>query len=313
MKGAAGESAAGQAIFGGKHMTHDHSSGRNGNDANWPTLDDLDFLNLDDPAAARGMHPGYSLEYKPKVPPQYEASRGNSAVWNDWRAHAVLVEFLTSDPWLDGRNALLADLQLTLSNAAATEIEDIKTKMQDLSAGRETDVPRIIAETTEYFGLFENRMMFNSGSHPHVTLLARCATLIGWSVAMHFKERFGRIRPSMADSGVKPIIRVPAHPSFPSAHSTQANLMACALKDTLPTDASYDPMRADIEDIAEGVAERREAAGVHYESDTTAGELLAARCWTMFLGHAPFQPLIDGARKDWSDNMVMSGRTFLPR
>jgi hypothetical protein len=65
----------------------------------------------------------------------------------------------------------------------------------------------------------------------------------------------------------------PAHPAYPSAHATQSHLIGALL---CMVDSSVRSRFADELDwLAKRIAMNRERAGVHYESDSIAGEALA--------------------------------------
>jgi hypothetical protein len=72
-----------------------------------------------------------------------------------------------------------------------------------------------------------------------------------------------------------PPIPVPGHPAYPSGHSTQAHLMALCVKDVLPTAALQNALGEVIDELADRIARNREIAGLHFESDSKAGENLA--------------------------------------
>lgn len=89
---------------------------------------------------------------------------------------------------------------------------------------------------------------------------------------MHFKKKFARARPSQLEPSLEPLIDIPPHPSYPSGHSTQNFLVAHVLSEVIGDDAE---LIARVFAIARRVAENREWAGVHYHSDSEAGEELA--------------------------------------
>ena len=88
-------------------------------------------------------------------------------------------------------------------------------------------------------------------------------------VHMYLKRHFNRVRPSLLDSRIRPIITVPPHASYPSGHATEAWSIAYALGDKFPEqkDTYYG--------IAHDIATNRERAGVHYKSDSEYGQKLA--------------------------------------
>jgi membrane-associated phospholipid phosphatase len=86
---------------------------------------------------------------------------------------------------------------------------------------------------------------------------------------MYFKHKFDRVRPNFLRKKINPSIKVPGHPAYPSGHATQAYTTALILGYLFPDKKSYYYKRG------ENVAKNREYAGVHYASDTVAGERIA--------------------------------------
>jgi hypothetical protein len=68
-----------------------------------------------------------------------------------------------------------------------------------------------------------------------------------------------------------PFIATPSHPSFPSGHATQAFLVAEVLSRMVKAAA----LKPYLFSLADRIAENREIAGLHYESDSHAGKELA--------------------------------------
>ena len=81
------------------------------------------------------------------------------------------------------------------------------------------------------------------------------------------KLHFDRVRPSFYDDRLQPSIELPPHPAYPSGHATQATTVALIL-------GCVDPDNRDFY-LSNRVGWNRELAGVHYPSDTVAGERLA--------------------------------------
>jgi subtilisin family serine protease len=113
---------------------------------------------------------------------------------------------------------------------------------------------------------------------------------------MHFKKQFARARPNQIDPRIKPLIEVPGHPSYPSGHSTQNFLIAHLLSEVIGDDAE---LIARVFAIARRVAENREWAGVHYHSDTEAGEELAREIFPTM--KRVFEKPINEAIREWQE------------
>lgn len=97
--------------------------------------------------------------------------------------------------------------------------------------------------------------------------------------ALREKRKFSRLRPGTLRPELGATIPDPPHPAYPSGHAAQIHTLAGLLA----------RMRPDCEGayrlFAAGVALRREIAGVHFPSDTRAGERLAASLLPHLLSH----------------------------
>jgi hypothetical protein len=112
-------------------------------------------------------------------------------------------------------------------------------------------------------------------------------------VIFKMKKKYDRVRPSFLDPRLKPAMKVPDHPAYPSGHASQALFMAYLL-------AELDPPNCDVY-LADAIAiaKRRELAGVHYPSDTAAGGLLARQMLDVLLAQKQFRGLLEKARAEW--------------
>jgi len=81
------------------------------------------------------------------------------------------------------------------------------------------------------------------------------------------KLYFNRVRPSFCNPDIEPIIEIPNHPSYPSGHAIQHYFMAYYLY--------YRHNNKDYFEKANIIAKNREIAGVHFESDSKYGKLIA--------------------------------------
>lgn len=150
------------------------------------------------------------------------------------------------------------------------EIEEIL----QLQADPEREVRRdeILAEIDDIYTPFLDEMTDVSGAPGSVLRLMNLMDMAGYVIGYYFKQQFNRPRPHIADARVDPMIPVPSHSAYPSAHSVQTHLLAHALSE-LYTEAAANV--AEFFDIAERISINREYAGVHYRSDTEAGKLIA--------------------------------------
>ena len=130
------------------------------------------------------------------------------------------------------------------------------------------------------------------------------ANLIALYVAMEWKAKYMRPRPSQICPALLPPIAVPGHASYPSGHSTQAHLMALcmgAVFDGLTAGQQPNtmPMRRDLAALADRIARNREIAGLHYPSDSQAGVKIAGSILLLMTATSLYQTAIGDATGEW--------------
>lgn len=110
------------------------------------------------------------------------------------------------------------------------------------------------------------------------------------------KLAFLRPRPSMLEPRLTTLFPDPPHASYPSGHAAQA--MAAALMLGI-----LDESRKSLyEDEARAIGYRREVAGVHFASDTAAGQVAAAAIVAGLMANPSFADKVEKARAEWKDN-----------
>ena len=278
------------------------------NDNNWPTLEDLKFLDdVSDPGAALGMFTLPQPVANYDLPASHDVYGTDLLNRHEWRRSLYVQDFLCETDW---KTALTPTMDAIHTGANfVAEVADVKDKLDsDLEQDKRGE--EILGETVDYLGVFENTLHIDSYSHPLTIFLARVAMRIGWEVAVHFKEKYGVERPVTRDPiNIKPVIRTPAHPSFPSAHSTQAHLAKHALMAVIqgrPNAADFDTR---LTQIANRIAENREFAGVHYKSDSDAGRDLAQAIWDIAKVRPAVLALIAEAQNEWGRD-IQAGLSF---
>jgi hypothetical protein len=154
------------------------------------------------------------------------------------------------------------------------ELDELLRKqslMQD-PAERQIRLPEIVLEADDDTPFYQRVLTPTpSGSFAATNILIEAMSRLGTVVVCFYKKKFMRPRPSQLEPRLRPVIEVPAHAAFPSGHSTQNFLIAQALALVVHSDE----LTVQLFNIAQRVAENREYAGLHYESDTTAGRQLA--------------------------------------
>ena len=91
---------------------------------------------------------------------------------------------------------------------------------------------------------------------------------IAFQVATQMKDHFRMPRPDMMVGDLAPVIRTPAHSSFPSGHATEAFAAAAILGAFFPTNAPL------LRQMATRIAVNRGFAGVHFPVDHHAGAMM---------------------------------------
>ena len=107
---------------------------------------------------------------------------------------------------------------------------------------------------------------------------------------MNEKKRFSRPRPSHLVPELELVVDNPGHPAYPSGHATESRMLAVLIGDIFPEHAE------EIRAYADSIAYRREVAGVHYPSDSKAGQMLGDQIAALLLKHPEFSKKIEAAK-----------------
>jgi acid phosphatase (class A) len=123
-------------------------------------------------------------------------------------------------------------------------------------------------------------------------LLAITNKEVGYFV-FRAKEKFKRARPTTLEPKLEPLSPVPPSTSYPSGNAAQAMTGALIL-------AQLDPQRADLYlKKALDIGYRREVAGLHFSSDTKAGQKLASALVAELLKNPALADLFKLAREEF--------------
>jgi PAP2 superfamily len=117
-------------------------------------------------------------------------------------------------------------------------------------------------------------------------------------ILFSLKIRYDRVRPSYADPTLKPVIKVPDHPSYPSGHAAEAMLIAEILSLLQPERRNYYVLDA------ERIAKNREIAGLHYKSDSVAGNQLAREFFHELKSKRWFVEISKRAKSEWISDPI---------
>jgi hypothetical protein len=186
------------------------------------------------------------------------------------------------------------------ANPAGISAEAVKAELYQLAQLMDYR-PNVLAEAlAQRNGIdtyFRGILSFTQTSHPLTFGLMQIALRTGELQAIHYKYQFNRPRASTLAPWLMPPIEVPGHASFPSGHSTQSHLVALVLGEVMPTWArgKNGPLRQ----LAMRIARNREVLGLHYPSDSKAGEKLAMGSFLLLRKCGTVQAMIEAARKEW--------------
>jgi hypothetical protein len=133
-------------------------------------------------------------------------------------------------------------------------------------------------------------------ARPATYVVKEVALCVGEMVAVYYKNIYKRPRPSQLCPALRPPFGPPKHPAFPSGHATQGHLMSLCLGTAAPNYSS------DLDWLASRVAKNRERAGLHYPSDSAAGQQLAEGAFAKLnSSQCPtFAQLMTAAKAEWA-------------
>jgi hypothetical protein len=168
-----------------------------------------------------------------------------------------------------------------------------QAQMQD-PVERQIRLSEIVLEADENTPYYERVLTPTpSGSFAATNVLIDAMSQLGTVVGCYYKKKFMRPRPSQLEPRLRPSIDVPAWAAYPSGHALQNFLIAQALAVVVHSDE----LTVELFDIAQRVAENREYAGLHYESDTIAGKQLAIAMFPAVLD--AYRETFQSAAREW--------------
>jgi acid phosphatase (class A) len=159
--------------------------------------------------------------------------------------------------------------------------------------------PTVRPDDPEWTALRQNLFFTAAGVDERFdpALLPKTADLVArvWSDASFYvwalKYRYNRPRPYELDPDLEPLER-PSFPAYPSAHSANSYVAALVLAELLPE------QRTELLANAAELAYSREVLGVHFASDSAAGEQLARAFVAELLRSPAFQRDLAAARAE---------------
>jgi acid phosphatase (class A) len=177
----------------------------------------------------------------------------------------ILPEFFslnwkTTQPAVDWRNFTNAQID-----------QEIQLLLNRGAADRPKRIEEIVRQDQNFQEYWLQLLMVTPHSHPATFKVMKLAARVGEVLMMHWKPFYNRPRPSQICPTLLPPIPVAGHASYPSGHSLISHLTSLCLADVIPGKA------AALDALARRIADNREIAGLHYPSDTQAGEDVAKK------------------------------------
>jgi acid phosphatase (class A) len=106
------------------------------------------------------------------------------------------------------------------------------------------------------------------------------------------KEQFHRIRPFLANTQIKALVKEAKSGSYPSGHTTRATMMAIVLSDLFPD------KRALIFSRNDDYAMSRVIGGMHYFNDLQAGQRAGTAIASLLFTRDDFKADLEAARQE---------------
>jgi hypothetical protein len=209
----------------------------------------------------------------------------------------LLTEFAKAwspTPGLDmALNGILTSALLAANQAAE------KRNLIAMIEFRAGALSEVVSQMNSFDAWFQGALGYTPATHPCTNFLYQGAMRAAEFAAMHYKNKFQRARPSQLWPELMPPVAVPGHASFPSAHSTQTHAIAKVLTKVA---SGVVPSADDITNrLAQRISRGREVLGLHYPSDTVAGEYVANSVAAAYLACPTVARLVVAARNEWKE------------
>jgi hypothetical protein len=202
--------------------------------------------------------------------------------------------------WIPDR--IKIQLRDLLETAVRRRKDEERRRLIELIEFRAGDLDEVLSQMTSFDAYFQGALGYTPPTHPCTNYLVQGAMRAGEFAAMYYKNKFQRPRPWQLWPQLMPPVAVPGHASYPSAHSTQAHTIAHVLQRAIPEDAVPDVKKVTTR-LAQRIAIGREVLGLHYQSDTEAGERLAEDINETFQHCPEIERLVHAAQEEWKSYM----------
>jgi hypothetical protein len=272
--------APGEDWFRGNQWPPENKEPPNGSTAPWPRNTTKHFTPVTYPNGAGNP-------FVVSLPPR---------AWDPvWYQIVLLTEFARAWVPTAAMDGILGGILTTA--LIGTNQENEKRELIAIKEFRDIAMNEVVAQMNGFEDYFQGALSYSKATHPCTNLLYQGAMRAAEFASMHYKNKYQRPRPWQLWPELMPPIQVPGHASFPSGHSTQAHTVARVLQSVAN---AVVPSIDDVTNrLAQRIARGREVLGLHYPSDSAAGERLATEVATAFMGCATVSRLITAARQEW--------------
>ena len=141
---------------------------------------------------------------------------------------------------------------------------------------------------------------FSFGQNQKLDALLTGAFLDTSFYIFKLKVLYDRVRPNFLNDALRPAIANPNHPAYPSGHAGQSLIVALILKSVFPERGNA------FLSTAVEIGSNRELAGVHYRSDTLAGQEVARKYFETLAAKPLFKERVAEIQREGFDGPPMS-------
>jgi len=220
--------------------------------------------------------------------------------WSTYHFSIVLLTEFVQAFTTGATSTLTGTLDTRLSNAYANWATE-KADLLEMIEFRSGVMAEALAQADGITRHFRGAFSYSKATHPNTVYLEQGALRVAQFVAMYYKNRYQRARPSQLWPELMPPIAVPGHASYPSGHATEAYMIAELLKEIAGATGVV-PSTSDIAyRLANRIARNREVLGLHYPSDSDAGLQIATTTFTNFKTCPTVARLITSAQAEWNE------------
>lgn len=173
---------------------------------------------------------------------------------------------------------------IELPDPPASDGEQTRAELDEIlghpgGADFESRIKEIIEENEGPPAYYHRMLLTDAGRNVQTGALIHAAVIWSRPFIFYFKHRWKRPRPMQLEPRIRPVIDCPSHPAYPSGHSTQSHLIALVMGEVTGRKDIHDALWA----AAHRIAQNREYAGVHYQSDSECGMQLARLLLPLFV------------------------------